>query len=64
MTRQRDWICAACVALALGVAGCQTPATTAKPGGIKAKSAAKSDTKNASKPLPRDTIPAAKEVGL
>ena len=79
MSKMRVCLFFVCLAAGLAVPGCQVPGSTASPagatskpagatakpaGGLNAKSSTKSDTKAASKPLPADTIPSAKEVGL
>jgi hypothetical protein len=65
MSRLRHWMFLAFLAGGLAVMGCHAPASTAKPTGwFGSKASPKSDAKRPSKPLPRDTIPSAKDVGL
>ncbi len=65
MSRLRAWSFFACLAAGLAVTGCQGSGSVSKPSGwLNAKPSANSDSKASSKPMPRDTIPSAKEVGL
>jgi hypothetical protein len=65
MRKQCRWMLLACLVAGVAVTGCHGTASSTKSGGwFGAASGAKAPPKAPSKPLPRDTIPSAKEVGL